>query len=65
MATGYSSIRAGRAFVELFALRLRSGQADESNPQVDNVALLAAVWPAPQACFIRPGIANEVAKAQQ
>jgi len=33
--------------------------------QIDTVALLAAVWAAAQACFIRAGIANEVAKAQQ
>ena len=33
--------------------------------QIGNVALLAAVWAAAQACFIRAGIANEVAKAQQ
>jgi hypothetical protein len=32
--------------------------------QIDGVALLAAVWAAAQACFIRAGIANEVAKAQ-
>ena len=33
--------------------------------QIGNVALLAAIWAAAQACFIRAGIANEVAKAQQ
>ena len=32
--------------------------------QIDTVALLAAVWAAAQACFIRAGIANEVQKAQ-
>lgn len=31
--------------------------------QIDGVALLAAVWAAAQACFIRAGIANEVARA--
>ena len=31
--------------------------------QIGNVALLAAVWAAAQACFLRAGIANEVAKA--
>jgi len=30
--------------------------------QIDGVALLAAVWAAAQACFIRAGIANEVGK---
>ena len=32
--------------------------------QIDGVALLAAVWAAAQACFIRAGIANEVQKNQ-
>jgi hypothetical protein len=32
---------------------------------ISGTALLAAVWAAAQACFIRAGIANEVAKAQQ
>lgn len=30
--------------------------------QIDSVALLAAIWAAAQACFIRAGIANEVQK---
>ena len=30
--------------------------------QIDNVALLAALWAALQACFIRAGIGNEVRK---
>jgi len=33
--------------------------------QIDGVALLAALWAAAQACFIRAGIANEVKKAQE
>ena len=33
--------------------------------QIDGVALLASVWAAAQACFIRAGIGNEVAKSQQ
>ena len=33
--------------------------------QIDTVALLAAVWAAAQTVFIRAGIANEVAKAQE
>ena len=33
--------------------------------QIDTVALLAAVWAAAQVCFIRAGIANEVAKAKE
>ena len=52
--TEAKGIRAGRAFVELFA-----------DGQIDGVALLAAVWAAAQTCFIRAGIANEVRKAQQ
>jgi hypothetical protein len=31
--------------------------------QIDTLALLAAVWAAGQAVFIRAGIANEMAKA--
>ena len=30
--------------------------------QISGTALLASVWAAAQACFIRAGIANEVAK---
>ena len=30
--------------------------------QISGVGLLAAVWAAAQACFIRAGIANEVSK---
>lgn len=33
--------------------------------QIATVALLATVWAAVQACFIRAGIANGVAKAQE
>lgn len=33
--------------------------------QIDTVALLAATWAAAQTVFIRAGIANEVAKAQE
>ncbi|MFA6133397.1 MAG: hypothetical protein WC869_05195 [Phycisphaerae bacterium] len=32
--------------------------------QIDNVALLAALWAALQACFIRAGLTNEMAKNQ-
>ena len=31
---------------------------------IGTAGLLAAIWAAAQACFIRAGIANEVAKAQ-
>jgi len=33
--------------------------------QIDGVALLAALWAAAQACFIRAGISNEVQKTSQ
>jgi hypothetical protein len=33
--------------------------------QMGTMGLLAAVWAAAQACFIRAGIATEVQKAQQ
>ncbi len=33
--------------------------------QIDGVALLAALWAAAQACFIRAGIGNELKKAQE
>ena len=39
--------------------------AETADGQIDTMALLAAVWAAAQACFIRAGIANEAAKAQQ
>ena len=32
--------------------------------QMTTMALLAAIWTAAQACFIRAGIANEVLKGQ-
>ena len=33
--------------------------------QITGTGLLAAIWAAAQACFIRAGIANEVAKADE
>ena len=32
---------------------------------INGVALLATVWAAAQACFIRAGIANEIQKTQE
>lgn len=61
-----NTIRAGRAFVELFADdsklvgELLCAVAAWADGQIDNVSLLAAVWAAAQACFIRAGVANEV-----
>jgi len=34
-----------------------------ADSQISTTGLLAAIWAAAQACFIRAGIANEVAKA--
>ncbi|MHC4982145.1 MAG: hypothetical protein ACYTF6_03125 [Planctomycetota bacterium] len=45
-----SAIRAGRAFVELFA---------------DDSKLVRKLRPAAQACFIRAGISNEVRQVQE
>ena len=47
------------------AIGLLAAVAAWADGQIDGVALLAAVWAAAQACFIRAGIANEVTKAQQ
>jgi hypothetical protein len=44
------------------ALGLLGAVAAWADGQIDGVALLAAVWAAAQACFIRAGIANEVGK---
>jgi len=47
------------------AIGLLGAVAAWADGQIGGVALLAAVWAAAQACFIRAGIANEVAKAQE
>jgi hypothetical protein len=44
------------------AIGLFGAVAAWADGQIDGVALLAALWAAAQACFIRAGIANEVAK---
>ena len=36
-----------------------------SENEISGTGLLAALWAAIQTCFIRAGISNEVAKAQQ
>ena len=46
------------------AIGLLGAVAAWADGQIGGVALLAAVWAAAQACFIRAGIANEVTKAQ-
>jgi hypothetical protein len=45
-------------------LGLLGAMAARADGQIDGVALLAAVWAAAQACFIRAGIAGQVAKPQ-
>ena len=47
------------------AIGLLGAVAAWADGQIDTVAMLAAIWAASQACFIRAGIANEVAKAQE
>ncbi|HOF17357.1 MAG TPA: hypothetical protein PK082_00475 [Phycisphaerae bacterium] len=46
------------------ALGLLGAVVAWADGQIDTLALLAAVWAAAQACFIRAGIGNEVQKAQ-
>ena len=47
------------------AIGLLGAVAAWADGQIDGLALLAAVWAAAQAVFIRAGIANEAVKAQQ
>jgi hypothetical protein len=44
------------------AVALPGAVVARTGGRIDTVALLAAVWAAAQACFIRAGIANEVAE---
>ncbi len=46
------------------AIGLASAVVAWAEGQIDTLALLAGVWAAVQAIFIRAGIGNEVAKAQ-
>jgi len=57
-------LKGKKAYI-MAAIGLLGAVAAWADGQIDGVALLAAVWAAAQACFIRAGIANEVAKAQQ
>ena len=50
---------------ERFFRRESTTKENWADGQIDGVALLAAVWAAAQACFIRAGIANEVQKAHE
>ena len=47
------------------AIGLLGALAAWGDGQIDTLGLLAALWAAAQACFIRAGIATEVAKAQE
>jgi hypothetical protein len=57
-------LKGKKAYI-MAAIGLAGALAAWADGQIDGVALLAAVWAAAQACFIRAGIGNEVAKAQQ
>ena len=43
------------------AIGLLGAVAAWADGQIDGVALLAAIWAAAQACFIRAGISNAIA----
>jgi len=57
-------LKGKKAYI-MAAIGLLGAVAAWADGQIDGVAMLAAIWAAAQACFIRAGIANEVAKAQQ
>ena len=59
-----NGLRGRKAYITA-AIGLAGAIVAWADGQIDGVALLAAVWAAAQACFIRAGIANEVAKAQE
>jgi hypothetical protein len=47
------------------AIGLLGAVAAWADGQIDTVALLASVWAAAQAIFIRAGVSNEIQKAQE
>ena len=55
-------LKGKKAYI-MAAIGLAGAVAAWADGQIDGVALLAAVWAAAQACFIRAGIANEVKKS--
>jgi len=57
-------LKGKKAYI-MAAIGLLGAVAAWADGQIDGVAMLAAIWAAAQACFIRAGIANEVGKAQQ
>jgi hypothetical protein len=56
-------LRGKKAYITA-AIGLLGAVAAWADGQIGTPALLASVWAAAQACFIRAGIANEVAKSQ-
>ena len=46
------------------AIGLASALAAWAEGQITGTGLLTALWAAAQACFLRAGLANEVAKSQ-
>ncbi len=56
-------LRGKKAYITA-AIGLAGACVAWADGQIDTVALLAAVWAAAQAVFIRAGIASAVAKAQ-
>jgi len=57
-------LKGKKAYI-MAAIGLLGAVAAWADGQIDGVAMLAAIWAAAQACFIRAGISNEVSKAQQ
>ena len=46
------------------AIGLLSAMAAWADGQISGAGLLASLWAAAQACFLRAGLANEIAKSQ-
>ncbi|HAU38863.1 MAG TPA: hypothetical protein DCX07_14245 [Phycisphaerales bacterium] len=57
-----NSLRGRKAYLTA-ALGLLGAVVAWADGQIDTLALLAAVWAATQACFLRAGIGNAIAKA--
>ncbi|MFA6134551.1 MAG: hypothetical protein WC869_11105 [Phycisphaerae bacterium] len=60
--TGIRDFLRGKKAYITAAIGLAGAVLAWADGQIDNVALLAAIWAALQACFIRAGIGNEVRK---
>jgi len=56
-------LRGKRSYI-VAAIGLLGAVVAWADNQISGTGLLAAVWAAAQACFIRAGIANEVNKAE-